>query len=755
MFSRSRRAFGKHCAEARINRLPRRSTRRANCVAIRMKSFRPSLNRGSATALAEPGALSILASMPSDGPRRRRDELVAQLRRHDRLYYVEARPEISDFEYDRLLRELYELEAAHPDLASSDSPTQRVGGTPLSGFARVRHSTPMLSLDNTYSDAEVRAFVGRAQKMLPGAALEWLIEPKIDGVAVTLEFKAGVFLRGATRGDGSVGDDITANLRTIRGLPLALTHPTAPSPARLEARGEVYFPTADFKRLNADRVAAGDEPFANPRNAAAGSLKQLDPRLAASRPLAIVLYGLGVIEGAIPPPTQAGLLDWFAELGLPTPERRWLARSADEVVARIADLDAARKHFAYETDGAVVKLNDLGLRGALGFTSKAPRWAMAFKYAPEQSETRLRNITIQVGRTGALTPVAELEPVSLAGSTVARATLHNEEELRRKDIRLGDIVVVEKAGEVIPAVVRALVERRSGSETPFEFPRECPECGSGVRKERTAAGEGAVWRCPNPDCPAQVRGRIEHWCSRGAMNIEGGGEALVSQLVARGLVKDAADLYRLSAGDVAGLDRMGEKSGANFVAEVQASKDRDLWRLIFGLGILHVGAGVAKALARAYPDLKTLSAASAAELTAVEDVGEVIAASVARWFEDPVNRKLVQRLEAAGINPHSEAATTTPRPWAGKSFVLTGTLPNLSREQAAARIEALGGKVSSSVSRKTDFVVAGADAGSKLEKAIALGVPVIDEAAFLARVEDSEAGARHTVGARAPSQANS
>lgn len=683
--------------------------------------------------------------------RRRHAELVQEIRRHDRAYYVEARPVISDREYDRLYAELVDLERHHPELVSSESPTQRVGGQPLEGFRPVRHAVPMLSLDNTYSPEEIRAFLTRARKLVPGTPCEWTVEPKIDGIAISLRYESGRFVLGATRGDGTTGDDITANLRTIRSLPLTLSFPgsretqhgpapdsptDAPATAEvLEVRGEVFMPTSGFRKLNAARREAGEEEFANPRNATAGSLKQLDPREVARRPLALVVYGLGEMRGVHPPPTQHGLLQWLRELGFPTPERVWLARSDDEVIGAINELDGARAGFGYETDGAVVKLNALAVRDRLGFTAKAPRWAVAYKFAPEQAETRLQAITIQVGRTGALTPVAELEPVFLSGSTVSRATLHNEEELNRKDIRVGDTVIIEKAGEVIPAVVRVVTEKRAGHEIPFQFPRQCPECGTPSVKEKTADGEGAVWRCPNPDCPAQVRGRLEHWCARGAMDIEGGGEVLVAQLVKAGLVRDVADLYRLKLPEVAALERMGEKSAANFLAGVEASRGRDLWRVLFGLGILHVGAGVAKAIARRFASLDELSRATVAELTEVEDVGEVIARSVESWFADPRNRELVRRLRHAGIDPHS--SLYRPReavpagPLAGKTVVLTGTLSTLTREEATARIEALGGRVTSSVSRKTDYVVAGEEAGSKLDKARQLGLRVLDEAEFL------------------------
>ena len=688
----------------------------------------------------------------------RHSVLAGELRQHDHAYYIQARPVVSDREYDALYRELLDLEGQFPSLVSADSPSQRVGGAPLSEFASVRHAVPMQSLDNTYSPEEVRSFIARVQKLLPGEPLEWTIEPKVDGVAVSLRYEHGVLVQGATRGDGTTGDDITANLRTLPSLPLRLRGITPPEV--LEVRGEVYLPSAKFEKLNQDRIAAGDEAFVNPRNATTGSLKMLDPKIVAKRPLAIVLYGLGEVRGfsgGSTPISQAGWISWLHDAGLPTPERHWVARSADEVIAAIGELDAVRRQFGYETDGAVVKLNNLSQRQRVGVTSKAPRWAMAYKYAAEQAETRLRAITVQVGRTGALTPVAELEPVFLAGSTVARATLHNEDELRRKDIRIGDLVVIEKAGEVIPAVVRVVTEKRTGAETSFEFPRVCPECGSRVSRAVEAisesGGEGdpasaspakstVVQRCGNPDCPAQVRGRLEHFCARGAMDIEGGGEGLVGQLVKAGLVRDVGDLYRLKLEEIAALERMGEKSAANFLVGLAASKSRDLWRLIFGLGILHVGTGVAKALARAYPNLDQLATASASELTAVNEVGGVIARSVENWFSEPQNRQLLQRLRNAGLNRDSAlyrpADAPVTGPLVGKTVVLTGTLPTLSREAATAQIEALGGRVTSSVSKKTDFVLAGEEAGSKLEKAQKLGLQILDESSFLKLVEGAK-----------------
>ena len=683
----------------------------------------------------------------------RHARLVEEIRRHDHAYYIEAKPAISDRDYDRLYRELLDLEKEFPDLVMPDSPSQRVSEKPMTEFKSWRHAVPMMSLDNTYSQEELRDFVKRVQKLLPEEKLEWVVEPKVDGLAVSLRYEDGALVTGATRGDGAIGDDITANLKTIRSLPMRLVGTRSAAaqfkkekdgdavervPTVLEVRGEVYMTKAGFERLNAERKTAGEELFANPRNAAAGSLKQLDPKIVAKRPLEIVLYGVGEhrtfnTQHSIPN-SQRELLAYLKSLGFKTPERTWFCKSEDELISAINELDQIRGRFNYVTDGAVIKLNSFELQRRAGATAKAPRWAIAYKYAPEQAETRLKAITVQVGRTGALTPVAELEPTFLAGSTISRATLHNEDYVREKDIRIGDTVVIEKAGEVIPAVVSVVLSKRTGGAEAFSFPKICPECGSKVFKTVGAdEEEAAAWRCPNPDCPAQVRGRLEHWCSRGAMDIEGGGEVLVAQLVKCGLVRDVADLYQLKPDEVADLERMGEKSAKNFVDAIAASKARDAWRVLYGLGILHVGAGVAKSLARHFPTLDHIFDASADRLMEAEDIGEVIASSIVQWWDDPVNRKLVERLRKAGLNFKSELfnPAITSGPFAGKTFVLTGTLPTLTREQATAKIESLGGKVSGSVSKRTDFVLAGEAAGSKLDKAQKLGVKIIDEAGFL------------------------
>ncbi len=668
----------------------------------------------------------------------RHTQLVEQIRQHDEAYYRHDCPVVSDQEYDRLYHELLALERDYPELSSLDSPSQRIGGTPLSAFRSVEHLTPLRSLDNTYSQQEVREFVNRLQRLLPEEKLEWILEPKIDGLAVNLRYEDGLLTMGATRGDGVAGDDITANLKTIRSVPLRL-NPKSHDVfhGKFEVRGEVFLRRKGFSKLNENRIAAGEEPFSNARNAAAGSLKQLDPREVAKRPLDLFVYGIGFSDSsaATLPSTQAATLHLLDSLGFQTPERTWFCAEPDSIVSALEELAGVRGSFDYDTDGAVIKLNNIALRERAGFTAKAPRWAIAYKYAAEQAETKLRTITIQVGRTGALTPVAELEPVFLAGSTIRRATLHNEDELRRKDIRVGDTVVIEKAGDVIPAVVRVVLEKRIGTEINFEFPKVCPECQGGIERTTVPTGGGTVWRCQNPQCSAQVRGRLEHWCSRGAMDIEGGGEVLVKQLVARNLANDVSSLYQLSLEQISGLERMGEKSARNFLDGLASSKSCDLWRVIFGLGILHVGAGSAKSLGRHFPSLDDIGQASQEKLEQIEDVGIVIAESVVNWFRDPKNQALIARLRGCGLNFTSGLYQPEKRvdsgPFAHLTFVLTGTLPTLTRERATALIEEAGGKVSGSVSKKTSYVLAGAEAGSKLEKAQQLGVKILDEPTFL------------------------
>ncbi len=657
--------------------------------------------------------------------KKRHQELVQKIRKLDRAYYQEAAPLVSDEEYDRLYHELLDLEHAHPELQTPDSPSQRVGGEPLAHFVSVAHAMPMQSLDNTYSAAELEAFVDRIQRALEGEKLSFVIEPKIDGVAVSIRYEKGRFVQGLTRGDGQKGDDITANLRTIRNLPLEIKN-NAPV---LEVRGEVYYPRVAFDGLNRQRAAAGETLFANPRNAAAGTLKQLDSRLVAKRPLSIVLYGPGELRG-VTCPTQQAWLELIDKAGLPVPEKTWFCHTKQELLNAVEALDVQRHDFAYATDGAVVKLNEWRLRKALGTTSKAPRWAIAYKYSAEKAVTTLEVVTFQVGRTGVITPVAELKPVLLAGTTVSRATLHNFGEIKRKDIRLGDHVNVEKAGEVIPAVLGAVTEARTGEEKAIEPPLECPACATGL------GWDGIFLRCPNPSCPAQTQRRLQHFAQRGAMDIEGMGESLIEQLVGANLVKDPADLYQLTLEQLSGLERMAEKSAKNVLEGIEASKRGDLWRLIFGLGILHVGAGAARALASHFGSLEKLAAATEEELFAIYDIGEVMAKSIVSWFASGENRELLQRLRKAGVNRTAEkvAAISGGKEIAGKTFVLTGTL-SVPRETVAERIRAAGGNVAGSVSKKTDYVVAGENAGSKLEDAQCLGIKILTESEFAGLAE--------------------
>lgn len=655
-----------------------------------------------------------------------------ELEEHNRRYYEEAAPTISDREYDALLRELADLEKQFPELITPDSPTQHVGGKPLEHFTQVTHRTPMLSLDNTYSENEVVEWFQRLQKLLPNEEIPVVIEPKVDGVAVSLLFENGELKYAATRGDGRVGDDVTQNVLTIREVPRKLRGKCAA--ALLEARGEVYMTKQGFKQLNEERAAEGLPVFANPRNSAAGSLKQLDPSIARQRPLGLVLHGLGLLEGAEIETYSEGL-NLLKKCGLRTSEKIWFASSVENVLAAIRELDEVRHDFVYETDGAVVKVESFAQREKLGFTSKAPRWAIAYKYAPEQAETKLLDIKLQVGRTGALTPVAELEPVFVSGSTVARATLHNEEEIARKDIRIGDIVVIEKAGEVIPAVVAVKTERRTGKERKFKMPNECPACGGTVMRDP----EQVAVRCINAACPAQLRRKLEHFASRGAMDIEGLGEAMVEQVITHGFVKDVGDIYQLNAEQLSQIERTGEKSISNLLNAIESSKECPLWRLIFGLGILHVGATAARKLADQFHTLDAIMDASLEELQRTYDVGEVMGESIFKYFRDEHNRALIERLRSNGLNfgeKDEHAPVEQNSKIAGSTWVLTGTLSQ-PREEIAELIIARGGKVSGSVSKKTNYVLAGEETGSKLEKAQKLGVKVLSEGEFRTMLENA------------------
>lgn len=667
----------------------------------------------------------------------RAQELRSQIEEHNRRYYQEAAPTVSDQEYDRLLRELVELEQAHPELASPDSPTQKVGGKPLEEFRQARHRLPMQSLENTYSEAEVIEFYARLQKLLPGQEIPVVIEPKVDGVAVALTYEDGVFVQGLTRGDGTTGDDITQNLKTLRNLPHRLRGPSA---GILEIRGEVFFPKSGFEKANREREAAGEAAFVNPRNAAAGSLKQLDPALVARRPLAFIAHSFGLADGT-KIESHLQMFEVLGALGLPCSEKHWVARSTDEILAAIRALDEERRQLAYDTDGAVVKVDSFAQRLRLGANSKAPRWAMAYKYAPEQAETRLRAITLQVGRSGVITPVAELDPVFVSSTTVSRATLHNADQIARLDIRVGDLVVVEKAGEIIPAVVAVRTATRTGAEVPFAMPEGCPSCGTKLIRD----GGGVFWRCPNVDCPAVLKRRLEHFASRGAMDIEGLGESMVEALVNAKLVRRLPDLYQLRPEQILTLERQGTKSAHNLVAAIQASTERPLWRLLFGLGIPGIGSSAARALAQKFGTLDAIGRAGMDELSMVTDFGEIASRAVLEYFGRQETIELVEELRTLGLNfgerdPAPVAAAAGGLPLSGTKWVITGTL-SIGREEAAEMIRAAGGAVSGSISKKTSFLLAGAEAGSKLEKAKELGVRVVEEAEFRAMTGGSAAPA--------------
>lgn len=655
------------------------------------------------------------------------EKLRREIRHNEYLYYVLDAPEITDAEYDRMMVRLRELEARYPDSIPADSPTQRVGGRASSQFTEVRHLEPLLSLGNVFSAEELRAFDERVRSGLPaGSKVEYVMEPKIDGLACSLIYENGKLVRAATRGDGVVGENVTANVRTIRSIPLTLKVPEGEAvPELLDVRGEVYMPRQAFMRLNEQRAERGESEFANPRNAAAGSLRQLDPQVTASRSLSFFAYYL-VGEGAQPKHSES--LALLARYGFKVSENYKVVENIDEAIKYIGDFNELRQGLSYDTDGAVIKVNDVYQQRILGATGKDPRWATAYKYPPEQAETTLEDIDWRVGRTGVLTPTAVLTPVKLSGSVISRATLHNEDFIRAKDIRIGDRVVINKAGEIIPEVLRVVVEKRTGDEKEVEIPGVCPECGWRVERQ----GEEAAIRCTNPHCPALGREGLIHFVSRDAMNIDGCGPSVINALLDAGLVRDAADLYSLRKEDLLKLERMGEKSADNLLAALDESKKNELDKLLFALGIRHVGAKVARILATEFGSMEKLQQAQPEELAQIRDIGDKIAESAVTWLNVPANIDLVERLAAAGLTmTFTPPASQEDNPFFGKTLVFTGTMPTLGRAEAKTMAQDVGAKVSGSVSKKTDYVIAGAEAGSKLEKARQLGVTVIDEAEFL------------------------
>ncbi|HSC27715.1 MAG TPA: NAD-dependent DNA ligase LigA [Vicinamibacterales bacterium] len=673
------------------------------------------------------------------------ESLREQIRHHEERYYVLADPEITDAEFDVLMKELEALERAHPDLVTADSPTQRVAGRSVESFATAEHVQPMLSLDNAYTEAELREFDERVRKAAGTDAagteggVEYVTELKIDGLSIAITYEDGVLVRGVTRGDGVRGEDVTSNVRVIRALPLSLH---GGPPGRIEVRGEIYLPRRSFERLNREREDNEEPLFANPRNAAAGAMRNLDPALVARRGLGAYTYQL-VTEGTPERRRHSETLELLRSWRLPVEPHWQLCHGAGEVLDVCREWQERRNSLEFETDGIVVKVNDLALRQRLGATAKFPRWAIAFKFPAQQATTVLKKIDVNVGRTGAVTPYAVLEPVRLGGSTIAMATLHNEQEIARRDLREGDTVIIEKGGDVIPKVVKSILSKRPEGSQPWEMPRNCPFCRSALQRPE----EEVVWRCPNSSCPAKIRRGLQHFASRRAMNIEGLGESLVDQLVTKSMVHDYADLYRLQPGPLADLTsvsyrdgkelkrRLGEKLASKFLEQIERSKQNEFWRVIFGIGIRHVGERGAQALARAYGTLDRLAGASVESLQSVQDVGPVVARSVRAFLDEPSNREVLERLRAAGVRMEAETpGALGEQPLAGKSFVLTGTLESMTRDAAAAAIERLGGKVAGSVSRKTAGVVAGADPGSKLEKARELGVPVLTEQEFLALI---------------------
>ena len=650
-------------------------------------------------------------------------KLRRELERHNKLYYVLDAPVISDYDYDMLMEKLKALEAEHPELVTPDSPTQRVGGVPLSQFEQVRHQVPLESLTDVFSYEELFAFGERMDSLLPDGH-DYVVEPKIDGLSMSLEYENGVFVRGATRGDGLIGENVTENLRTVRSLPLHIDN----APERLIVRGEVYMSRSVFEELNARREINGESPLANPRNAAAGSMRQLDPKVAASRKLDIICFNLQYSSGE-PYETHSQTLDAMRDMGFPVVSYIRCAKTQD-CVERIAWLGENRGELPFDMDGAVIKINSLAQRARLGSTAKAPRWAVAFKYPPQKKESRVLDIVVQVGRTGVLTPKVIVEPVRLAGTTVSAATLHNQDNIDRLDLRIGDTVLLQKAGEIIPEVLSVNKARRPEGSVPFTMPSVCPECGSPVVRDE----DGAALRCTSPECPAQRLRNIAHFASREAMDIEGLGISVCESLINSGLVGSAADLYYLEPQSVALLDRLGERSAAKLMAAIERSKDAGLARLVCAFGIRQVGQKAAKMLAAHFDELDSLMAASAEELTAIPDIGGITASFITEWFSNAQSQHLIKRLREAGVSFLSREEKRDSR-FAGLTFVLTGTLRRYTRDEASALIESSGGKTSSSVSKKTSYVLAGENAGSKLDKAAALGVRILSEDEFSAMLE--------------------
>ena len=658
-------------------------------------------------------------------PREEIDGLRRTLNEHNYRYYVLDAPTIPDYEYDRLLRRLEELEGEHPELVTPDSPTQRVGGQAVEGFAQVEHRVPLESLQDVFSVGELDEFDQRMRESLKRPA--YLVEPKVDGLSIALEYRDGAFVRGATRGDGRIGEDVTENLRTIRSIPLSLEG----VPGTLIVRGEVFMPKAAFQAINEERELRGQPLMANPRNAAAGSIRQLDPRVAASRRLDIQIFNIQYWDGGRFD-TDSAALDWLREHRFKVIDYK-LADTSEQAAALIADIGEHREDYPFDIDGAVVKVNNLTDREQLGSTAKFPRWAVAYKYPPEQKESVVEDIVVQVGRTGVLTPKAIVKPVRLAGTTVTNATLHNQDFITEKDIRVGDTVVVQKAGEIIPEIVSVVKEKRPEGTVPYHLPDTCPVCGAPVVRDE----DGAHIRCTGAECPAQLLRNLTHFASRDAMDIEGLGPAVVEALVNAGMVKTPADLYRLDEKQVAALDRMGKRSAEKLLAAIRKSKENDLSRLLYAFGIRQVGEKAGKILAARFGSMDGLLRAGREELTAVPDIGEITADSILTWLHSPQGRHLVDSLREAGVNMESLSAPAGDA-LAGQTFVLTGELSSMTRKEAGERIEALGGKVSSAVSKKTSCVVAGEAAGSKLRKAQELGIPVLDEAGFLALLQKSE-----------------